>query len=394
MSWHRHCKDPISCGRVVHSCGQLSTTSPQVQRFLPTPEFRRSEADRVRFLSKIYPDLLKTPGVARIIAAQLTARFPGGMLSLAYLLHIERIHRLLRRCRPRPRRHQRRPGHRRTTHQPVDGRLGHAPACSPSTTAVCAVSILTIAFVPMPVLLTMAVGFVGGLSYPPVQPAVRTIYPKMVNSRQLTPLFSLDASAQEIIWVARSGDHHASSPSRSRRCSQSCCARCSWSAADSGSSRRPSSDGCASRGPSARSARCSASPPVLLATHHRAPHGRLVRRGRGRGRRDVRRGRCPEAGIVLAVCAAGSLVGGLAFGHLPIGPWTLARRTFIIFVGMAWPRFRPRARGAERLVARRRAAHRRSRNRARAGRDVRDGRPRASSSATPPRPTAGSAPAS
>ena len=36
---------------------------------------------------------------------------------------------------------------------------------------------------------------VGGI------PAVRTIYPKMVNSKQLTPLFSLDASAQEIIWV-------------------------------------------------------------------------------------------------------------------------------------------------------------------------------------------------
>ena len=31
---------------------------------------------------------------------------------------------------------------------------------------------------------------------------MRTIYPKMVNSRQLTPLFSLDASAQEIIWIA------------------------------------------------------------------------------------------------------------------------------------------------------------------------------------------------
>ena len=36
---------------------------------------------------------------------------------------------------------------------------------------------------------------------PPIQPAVRTIYPKLVNSKQLTPLFSLDASAQEIIWV-------------------------------------------------------------------------------------------------------------------------------------------------------------------------------------------------
>ena len=33
-----------------------------------------------------YVDLLRTPGVARIIAAQLTARFPSGMISLGFLL--------------------------------------------------------------------------------------------------------------------------------------------------------------------------------------------------------------------------------------------------------------------------------------------------------------------
>ncbi|HEV7950134.1 MAG TPA: MFS transporter, partial [Glaciihabitans sp.] len=38
-----------------------------------------------------YGSLLKTPGVARIIAAQLAARFPNGMLSLAFLLHIEQV---------------------------------------------------------------------------------------------------------------------------------------------------------------------------------------------------------------------------------------------------------------------------------------------------------------
>ncbi len=38
-----------------------------------------------------YASLLKYPGVARIIAAQLTARFPNGMLSLAYLLHVQYV---------------------------------------------------------------------------------------------------------------------------------------------------------------------------------------------------------------------------------------------------------------------------------------------------------------
>ena len=38
-----------------------------------------------------YADLLRTPGVARIITAQLLARFPGGMISLGFLLHLEAI---------------------------------------------------------------------------------------------------------------------------------------------------------------------------------------------------------------------------------------------------------------------------------------------------------------
>ena len=155
---------------------------------------------------KIYLSLLRTPGVARIIAAQLTARFPGGMLSLAYLLHIERIHDsygaagLVLAAT--------------SVGQAIAGPLtsrwmgvwGMRPVLA-ITTAICALSILTVGFVPMTIPITMLVGFIGGLSYPPVQPAVRTIYPKMVNSRQLTPLFSLDASAQEIIWVAGPGHH-------------------------------------------------------------------------------------------------------------------------------------------------------------------------------------------
>jgi MFS family permease len=41
-----------------------------------------------------------------------------------------------------------------------------------------------------------------------------------------------------------------------------------------------------------------------------------------------------NSGFVLAIWAVASLIGGLAFGHLPIGPWALARRMFVLFVGM------------------------------------------------------------
>jgi MFS family permease len=42
-----------------------------------------------------------------------------------------------------------------------------------------------------------------------------------------------------------------------------------------------------------------------------------------------------ESGIVLSLFAVGSLIGGLSLGHIPIGPWALARRMFAIFIGMS-----------------------------------------------------------
>ena len=46
-----------------------------------------------------------------------------------------------------------------------------------------------------------------------------------------------------------------------------------------------------------------------------------------------------EAGIVLAIFSVGSLAGGLTLGHVPIGPWSTARRMFIVFVGTALAAF-------------------------------------------------------
>lgn len=281
---------------------------------------------------KIYADLLKTPGVARIIAAQLTARFPGGMLSLAYLLHIEGIHHsygaagLVLAAT--------------SVGQAIAGPLtsrwmgvwGMRPVLA-LTTAICAVSILTIAFVPMAVPLTMLVGFLGGLSYPPVQPAVRTIYPKMVNSRQLTPLFSLDASAQEIIWVTGPVittlvGTQISTTLAVLLCGIFLVGGGIWfiSSPELGRVRIPRSK--------RKFGKVLGKPAVLIVTlvgitmvgsFAAVEAGVVATFGEGD----------PSAGIVLGVFAAGSLIGGLAFGNLPIGPWTLARRTFIILVGMA-----------------------------------------------------------
>src|SRR5690554_2199526 len=135
------------------------------------------------------------------MGAQLLARFPSGMISLAFLLHVERVHEsygaagLVLAAT--------------SIGQAIAGPLtsrwmgiwGMRPVII-LTLAVCVGSLSVMALAPiLPIPVYMAVGFVSGISSPPIQPAVRTIYPKMVNSKMLTPLFSLDASAQEIIWV-------------------------------------------------------------------------------------------------------------------------------------------------------------------------------------------------
>ena len=279
-----------------------------------------------------YANLLKTPGVARIIGAQLTARFPSGMLSLAYLLHIEHLlgsygaAGLVLAAT--------------SVGQALAGPLtsrwmgvwGMRRVLT-LTLIVCAISIFAIALVPMTLPMYMIVGLISGLSTPPIQPAVRTIYPKMVTSNQLTPLFSLDASAQEIIWIAGpvittfvavqvstvlaiiiagtfligGGIWFIASP-------------------EVGRVRIPRSKrkfGVVLRRPAVLLATITGF--LLVGSCAAVEAGVVAVFGDGG----------PQAGIVLAIWAVGSIVGGLALGHVPIGPWALARRMFIVFVGLA-----------------------------------------------------------
>lgn len=278
-----------------------------------------------------YGDLLRAPGVARIIAAQLTARFPNGMTSLAILLHIEQM----------------------TGSYGAAGLVLAATSVGQAvsgpvtsrwmgvwgirrvltlTTAVCAAAIAVLAMVPMELPGYMALGLLAGLSTPPVQSAVRTLYPKLVTSRQLTPLFSLDASLQEIIWVLApvvitlvatqagtvpglllivvfligGGAWFILSP-------------------EVGRVRIPRSR----RG----FGKVLAKPAVVLATvvgflligACAAVEAGVVATFGHDGL---------EAGLVLAVFSIGSLIGGLSFGHIPIGPWAMARRLAITAVGL------------------------------------------------------------
>jgi len=201
------------------------------------------------------------------------------------------------------------------------------------TIGVSIISMAGIAFVPMALGGYVAVGFLGGLATPPIQPAVRTIYPTMVNSKQLTPLFSLDASAQEIIWIAGPVITTFIATQISNVLAIVVAGAFLvggglWflSCREVGTVAIPPSRN--KMGVVLRK------PAVLLATvvgflligSAAAVEVAVV---------SVFGEQGAQAGFVLAIWAFGSIIGGLSLGGLPIGPWALATRMAAVFIGVS-----------------------------------------------------------
>ena len=283
-----------------------------------------------------YRDLLRTPGVARIIAAQLTARIPSGMLSLAFLIHIERIFDsygaagLVLAAT--------------SVGQAIAGpltsrwmgRFGMRTVLI-VTLIICAAGVFTIGFALLPLWAYMLTGLIVGLSTPPIQPAVRTIYPKMVTGKQLTPLFSLDASAQEIIWVTGPFITVVLATQTSPVVAIAVAGAFLvgggiWFIArpEVGKVRIPPSRRKLGMVLKNRAVLLStAGGFLLIGSAASIEVGVVAVFGEGG----------TEAGILFGLWAIASLVGGLSMGHLPIGPWAMARRFAIVVVGMAMAPF-------------------------------------------------------
>jgi MFS family permease len=193
------------------------------------------------------------------------------------------------------------------------------------------VSLLTVALVPLPLVGYMIAGLVAGLSYPPVQPAVRTIYPKMVNSRQLTPLFSLDASAQEIIWIA--GPVVVTLIATQISTTVGILVSVAFLlggglwfllSPELGRVRIPRSKrklGAVLKRPQVLLSTIVGF--LLVGTCAATEAGVVATFGQGNS----------TSGLVLSIWAVASLLGGLFLGHIPVGPWALARRMVVILVG-------------------------------------------------------------
>lgn len=280
---------------------------------------------------KRYGELLRIPGLVAVVLSQLIARFPGGMLSVGILVHLQR----------------------QTGNFAVPGltlaamSVGQAIA-SPLTSrlmsqfgirrvigtvlTVCTVAIVVIALVRLDHVTSILMGFLIGLTLAPIQPAARAVYPTLVPKKQLQSLQSLDASIQELIWIGgpvivvalatqvnsaaavlssaliglAGGMWFLSRPEVSR------------------SQLEPSTE---------RMGAVLKRPPVIIGV----VTGFLIVGSFGAIEAATvsafGSGKDSAAGIVLALWAGTSLIGGLAMGHTPMGPWSLSRRLGVVALG-------------------------------------------------------------
>ena len=287
----------------------------------------------------IYRDLGRHPGVFRVLFSQLTARFPFGMLSIILLLHIQLAYgdytsagivlatQSIGQAISGP------------LSSRLMGRLGMRPVLA-GTSLLCAALLVTIALVHLPLLVTASIAFMIGLTTPPVTPAVRTLYPSLVPGSQLSALFSLDAAAQEIIWVL--GPVVAVFVSSQFGTATGLCVAAgfmvlggAWFIASPAVSKVKIPPSRRSLGAVLRY------PTVVISTvvgfffvaAFSAIEAGIVSAFSGGGEDGHSGHGSMESGIVLAVFAGGSLVGGLIFGHREIRPWSLLVRILIVLGG-------------------------------------------------------------
>lgn len=285
---------------------------------------------------KTYLELLRVRGVTRILVSQLLARFPHGMLSIAFLIHVEQVHHSFAAA-----------GLvvgaislGEAIAGPISSRLMARWGIRPLLASMGLVSVITLssmAIFPLSVPVLVILGFIGGCAFPPIQPAVRTIYPKLVPNRLLTPLFSLDASAQEIIWIV--GPVLTTFIAMQIGSVEAVLAAMAFlvgggiwfiTSPSVGQVRIPRSK--------RRLGGVLTRPPVIISTLlglslvacFSAVEAGII----GLFGEDG-----PEAGIILAIYAVGSLVGGLAWGHREIAPWSMTRRLLLVTVGLVGAMF-------------------------------------------------------
>jgi MFS family permease len=259
--------------------------------------------------------------VLRVTVSQLVARFPLGMLSLAVLLHVQRVSGsyalagLVVAC----------VSIGEAVAMPLVSRsvgvLGIRPPVLIAAMLNTA-SLLVLAFGPAQPVLLVALGAVIGATVPPLMPVVRALYPRLVPRRAVPALFALDTSAQELIWITGPVAATMLSATVSTQAPLVLAAAVTllgtgWFALTPhlAGVRLPQSTGRPGAVLLARPVRLAAMASFTLIASFAALEIALVTRFPGEG---------VLAGLAIAASSFGSLVGGVVFGHRRMGPRGLA----------------------------------------------------------------------
>lgn len=148
----------------------------------------------------LYVKLWKSPGLMRVVFAQLLARFPYGMMVLALVMHVQHVFHsyavagitlgaetimsaisgpILGR---------------------MVGRFGIVRVMLPCS-LISISMFLMIAFTPFAQWWVVLLGGILGFAQPPIQSVARTVYPKLIKPELHSGIFALDATSQELIWI-------------------------------------------------------------------------------------------------------------------------------------------------------------------------------------------------
>jgi MFS family permease len=286
---------------------------------------------------KRYGEILRVPGLIAVVLSQLIARFPGGMLALAILIHLQRqtgnftVPGLVLAAL----------SFGQAIASPVTSRLmsqfGIRTVVGTVLTA-CTITITIIALVPLDTVPAIVLGFIIGVTLAPIQPAARAVYPTLVSREQLQSLQSLDASIQEVIWIG--GPVIVVALATQVNSSAAVLAAALFGLLGGiWFLSRPEVARAQLERSTGRMGAVLKKPAVMIVV----VTGLLVVGSFGsiEAATVSAFGSGPDsaAGIVLALWAATSLIGGLAMGHTPMGPWSLSRRLAFVALGTALAMF-------------------------------------------------------
>jgi MFS family permease len=280
---------------------------------------------------KRYGELFRVPGLTPVVVSQLIARFPGGMIPLALLIHVQQqtglyaIAGLVLAAEAVG----------QAVASPIAtrlmSRLGIRPVLSTMLT-VAVLTMLALAFIPVNPFIHIPLGLLLGLSLPPIQPAARAVYPSIVPKRQIQSLQALDASVQELIWILGP----VITVTIATQLSGSMAVLAPAVIGGLGGlwflTRPPVAK--ATLSPSTgRMGAILKKPAVLVVVFSGLLVVGSLAAVEAATVAAFGSDKSSPAGLILGLWAAASLVGGLAMGHTPIGQWSLTRRLLFVALG-------------------------------------------------------------